>query len=149
MYIDATTGYVTLPQGAQISRGVNNNGALAILGTAASSHFNYSTAEDTYIRGGKTTSNVIINDTGNSTVIDGNTSVVLQTAGVDRIGLGAAGNIALFGHSTFGGGVNVIGIANRTTAPTTNPTLGGLLYVEAGALKYRGSSGTVTNIANA
>ena len=149
LYIDATTGYVTLPQGAQISRGVNNNGALAILGTAASSHFNYSTAEDTYIRGGKTTSNVIINDTGNSTVIDGNTSVVLQTNGVDRIGLGAAGNIALFGHSTFGGGVNVIGITNRTTAPTTNPTLGGLLYVEAGALKYRGSSGTVTNIANA
>jgi hypothetical protein len=33
--------------------------------------------------------------------------------------------------------------------PTTNTTGGGLLYVESGALKYRGSSGTVTTIANA
>jgi hypothetical protein len=47
---------------------------------------------------------------------------------------------------SFGGGVGVIGIANATTAPTTNPTGGGVLYVEAGALKYRGSSGTVTTI---
>lgn len=35
------------------------------------------------------------------------------------------------------------------TVPTANPTGGGVLYVEAGALKYRGSSGTVTTIANA
>jgi len=35
------------------------------------------------------------------------------------------------------------------TAPTVNPVGGGNLYVEAGALKYRGSSGTVTTIANA
>jgi hypothetical protein len=34
-------------------------------------------------------------------------------------------------------------------APTSNPTTGGYLYVESGALKYRGSSGTVTTIANA
>jgi hypothetical protein len=34
------------------------------------------------------------------------------------------------------------------TAPAT-PTGGGILYVESGALKYKGSSGTVTPIANA
>lgn len=39
-------------------------------------------------------------------------------------------------------------IAN-VTAPSNNPTGGGLLYVESGALKYRGSSGTVTTIAAA
>ena len=33
------------------------------------------------------------------------------------------------------------------TAPSANLTGGGILYVEAGALKYRGSSGTVTTIA--
>jgi hypothetical protein len=33
--------------------------------------------------------------------------------------------------------------------PTSNPSGGGFLYVESGALKYRGSSGTVTTIANA
>jgi hypothetical protein len=67
-------------------------------------------------------------------------------------------NVAMFGHDgnvgigttdQFGGGVKVVGLANATTAPSTNPTGGGVLYVESGALKYRGSSGTVTTIANA
>lgn len=49
----------------------------------------------------------------------------------------------------FGGGVGVIGITNATTLPTTNPVGGGVIYAEAGALKYRGSSGTVTVIAPA
>ena len=47
---------------------------------------------------------------------------------------------------SFGGGYGCLFIANRTTAPTTNPVGGGLLYAEAGALKWRGSSGTVTII---
>jgi hypothetical protein len=38
-------------------------------------------------------------------------------------------------------------IANTTGAPAANPTGGGYLYVEAGAIKYRGSSGTVTTLA--
>ena len=59
------------------------------------------------------------------------------------------GNVALFGTGSFGSGSQVLFIANRTTAPTTNPTGGGILYVESGALKYRGSSGTVTTIATA
>ena len=36
-----------------------------------------------------------------------------------------------------------------STAPAANSEVGGYLYVEAGALKFRGSSGTVTTIANA
>lgn len=43
---------------------------------------------------------------------------------------------------------SVVFIPNAT-APTANPVAGGYLYVEAGALKYRGSSGTVTTIAPA
>ena len=39
-------------------------------------------------------------------------------------------------------------IANGT-APSANPSGGGVLYVEAGALKYKGSSGTVTTLASA
>jgi len=35
------------------------------------------------------------------------------------------------------------------TAPSANLTGGGILFVEAGALKYRGSSGTVTTLGNA
>lgn len=53
-----------------------------------------------------------------------------------------------FGFNGFsiGSGQGVIFVANATTAPTTNPTGGGILYVESGALKYRGSSGTVTTL---
>lgn len=48
--------------------------------------------------------------------------------------------------TSFGSGSGVMFIANATTVPTTNPSAGGILYVEAGALKYRGSSGTVTTL---
>lgn len=44
---------------------------------------------------------------------------------------------------------SVISMKNATTSPTTNPTAGGIIYIEAGALKYRGSAGTVTTIAPA
>jgi hypothetical protein len=40
-------------------------------------------------------------------------------------------------------------MANAGTVPSSNPSGGGVLYVESGALKYRGSSGTVTTLANA
>jgi hypothetical protein len=36
-------------------------------------------------------------------------------------------------------------IANCTSVPAT-PTGGGALYVEAGALKYKGSGGTITTL---
>jgi hypothetical protein len=62
--------------------------------------------------------------------------------------LDSSGNLGL-GVTSFGtSAAKVIGIANGT-APTTSPAGMGQLYVEGGALKYRGSSGTVTTIANA
>lgn len=48
-----------------------------------------------------------------------------------------------------GSGAGAIGIGDATTVPSTNPTAGGVLYSQAGALKWRGSSGTVTTIAAA
>jgi hypothetical protein len=56
-----------------------------------------------------------------------------------------------FGSTTgaFGSGDGVIGIRNATTNPSTNPANGGVLYADAGALKWRGSGGTVTTIAPA
>lgn len=50
---------------------------------------------------------------------------------------------------TFGGASGAFGIANAETLPTSNPTGGGILYVEGGALRWRGSSGTDTLIASA
>lgn len=42
-----------------------------------------------------------------------------------------------------------IEMQNASVVPSTNPTGGGVIYVEGGALKYRGSGGTVTTIAPA
>jgi hypothetical protein len=71
-------------------------------------------------------------------------------ATITRGSLLTTGNIQ-FGATSLqiGGGAGVIGITNAVTNPTTNPTGGGVLYVNAGALTWRGSSGTVTVIAPA
>lgn len=63
------------------------------------------------------------------------------TAGAGDVALAAAGAI------TIAPGTHVF-IAN-VTAPAGTPTGGGYLYVEAGALKFKGSGGTVTTIAPA
>lgn len=65
----------------------------------------------------------------------------------DRVILDVSGNL-LVGLTTAGTtAAKTIQIANGT-APTANVT-GGQLYVESGALKFRGSSGTITTIAAA
>jgi hypothetical protein len=76
------------------------------------------------------------NDTGFETV------VVFQRPA-------AGGNIGFRTASQFGAGQGVIAIANAAVAPSVNPAGAGILYVEGGALKYRGSNGTVTVIARA
>ena len=61
----------------------------------------------------------------------------------------AGGNIGFGVTSQFGAGQGVIAIANAAIAPSVNPAGGGILYVEDGALKYRGSDGAITTIAPA
>jgi hypothetical protein len=83
----------------------------------------------------------------------GGTNIAIRT-GANPCLLGGevthAANTSLGGGTgSYGGGAKVIFIANATTNPSTNPSGGGVLYVDSGALKYRGSSGTVTTIANA
>lgn len=61
---------------------------------------------------------------------------------------GTIGNIGLCTSSvanwqSMDGGVF---IANAAVVPSGNPSGGGFLYVEGGALKYRGSSGTITTV---
>ncbi len=52
-----------------VARGNGVDGTARFLGTIHSSHFNYSTAENTHIRGGKVGSAVFINDTHNGNVL--------------------------------------------------------------------------------
>lgn len=44
------------------------------------------------------------------------------------------------------GGKGVLAVRNTAKVPTTSPEHGGVLYVEEGALKYKGSAGTVTTL---
>jgi hypothetical protein len=73
-----------------------------------------------------------------------------NSAKQDLLLLGAASqNLGVAAFNSFGGGTKVMGIPNAGTVPTSNPASGGVLYVTAGALTYRGSSGTVTTVAPA
>jgi len=66
-------------------------------------------------------------------------------------GSGLDGNVALVTNSVanWQSMERGIFIGDALTNPTGNPTGGGFLFVEAGALKWRGSSGTITTIAAA
>lgn len=88
-----------------------------------------------------------IKNTGNGValVIRGHTT---QTADIAQI-QDSAGTV-LWRVMASGGvrSAGVLTLDNQASAPAT-PTAGGVLYVESGALKYKGSSGTVTTIAPA
>lgn len=109
-------------------------------------------------------------DVGGNVNINSGNATSMGTAGAVHVTLGGVGvsgtrsffqvsqfdafgsiqpNIVLGNTASLGGGEGVIFIANATTVPSSNPTGGGILYVTAGALTYRGSGGTVTTIAPA
>lgn len=71
---------------------------------------------------------------------------IAMSSGVGLInGDFSSGNVGL-STIDYGGGVGVLAIADATTAPASTPTGGGIIYVESGALKYKGTSGTVTTL---
>jgi hypothetical protein len=86
---------------------------------------------------------------GTNGIINSVIDTIFQANTTERMRITNGGNVGIGTADQFGGGVKVVGLTNATTAPASNPTGGGVLYVESGALKYRGSSGTVTTIANA
>lgn len=77
------------------------------------------------------------------TQVEGLATDTLIRASSNRLALCAPNSFSL---AHWGGGVGVVFVGNATTAPTTNPVGGGIIYAEAGALKYRGTSGTVTTL---
>jgi hypothetical protein len=75
---------------------------------------------------------------------EGGSPVALLTPG----GTLRANNMQV-GAPGMGGAARALGIENAATVPGSTPTTGGVLYAEAGALKWRGSSGPITPIAPA
>ena len=80
----------------EVTRGTGLNGTAAFMGTTNTSHFNYSAAEDTYIRGGLANSKVFVNDisSGNVSIAAGGGSVGIGTASPGAK-LHIAGNIKI------------------------------------------------------
>lgn len=124
-----TTGYVPAPTGTSsmtVDRGATTNFASLAVATAGTQQWVVGLRNDS------------TNDLKIVDVADGTVAATFERRAT-------ASNIQLLsGTKSFGGGIGVVGITSASTVPTTNPTGGGILYVEAGALKYRGSSGTVT-----
>jgi len=82
---------------------------------------------------------------------DASDNILIGDTGANQpLGLQGA-NAWFFGSSGpgFGGGSLVIGITNASVIPSSNPSGGGILYAQGGALRWRGSAGTVTTIAPA
>lgn len=85
------------------------------------------------------------------TAVSGDLTFNTNNAGTlaTRMRITPDGSVGFNTATEFGSGVGVIGIKDAATVPTTNPAGGGVLYAQGGALKWRGSSGTVTTIAAA
>lgn len=75
-------------------------------------------------------------------------NVTLGPGFIARRASASASSVSL-NTTSLGGGIGVVALGNAPTVPASNPTGGGVLYAEAGALKWRGSSGTVTVVAPA
>lgn len=87
------------------------------------------------------------NDPNTGIYSQGADSIGFATNGAERMRVNSAGNIILGPGAGAGGGARCIAMDNAGTVPNANPASGGVLYAEAGALKWRGSSGTVTTLA--
>ena len=109
--------------------------------SAAQAYFGIESSSGTGILGSGSAYSMVLTTASTNPLIFG-------TNGAERARIDSSGNLGL-GVSSFGtSAAKVLGLANAT-APSSSPAGMGQLYVEGGALKFRGSSGTVTTIAPA
>jgi len=140
----ATIGEVTISTAAQfVVKGNTDRVQAAVIGNSTQT----SNLQEWQNSGGTVLASV--SQTGTLATTGGVNTLLLRSTvdSVTTIYLAGSRNVQ-FASATpsVGGGAGVLGIANATTVPSSNPTGGGILYVESGALKYRGSSGTITTL---
>ena len=128
--------YIGYSSGSAITTGVNN---IAI--GFASGAYSTSQSYELFINS--------IDRSNRAGDIAGSIIYGVQAAAPEDQTLTFNASVAIGGAASLGGGKGVAFIANANTVPTTDPSGGGILYVESGALKFRGSSGTITTIASA
>ena len=139
------TLFQTATTNSQTILGILPNGTSQISGLTA---YNNSTPTSGTSIGFLTTSTqmrLAVEDAGG-----GYLPLVIRNGGNVRAVIETDSSIALCATAgSYGGGVGMVYIANRTTGPSSNPSGGGILYAESGALKWRGSGGTTTTVAPA
>lgn len=91
----------------------NSTGSLYLAGTTYPSIFHFSLSEDTYIRGGKDGSNVIINDIPNGNIRMGNTTTSVGINIAPRATLDVNGDMAMKKFVTITNASNTITSFNR------------------------------------
>lgn len=128
---------------------LTGTGAAIRVGTSTSSQIVFATAIGTgYDRFSITTQGTITWGNSDSALV---TTLYLDTTNRLKTNatLALGGGLRVGGATTEGSGVGTVSINNASTVPTASNASGGILYVEGGALKFRGSSGTITTIAAA
>ncbi|WP_417821256.1 hypothetical protein [Terasakiella sp.] len=121
------------------------------LGIGTTSPLKWSSGTNVEINGGASNANLML--TNNATGSGTNNGGLIQHDGADLwLWNAEAGNLYLGTNSQIKAKISAAGnfdVNNTTSVPASNNTGGGTLYSSAGALVWRGSSGTITVLANA
>lgn len=96
--------------------------------------------------------NYAMGSDGSTLAVNGPSELALGAGGLFSGGsvmedIGTTGVQLASRTQSFGGGTGVVGIANATGAPSSNPSGGGIVYENSGILTHRGSGGTITEVA--
>ena len=108
-------GMSTSSAALSVARGTGTDGTAAFFGTTNTSHFNYSTDENTYIRGGKSNSKLFLNDYGGQVTVGTTVTGTAQMYIVDHQTGAAANGLSILqtttntGNETYGLALNVNG----------------------------------------
>ena len=120
-----------------------------IRATQASSATNSGTLEFSTADAGSLQPTTFMDETGKWSF---QSSLIGEVFSIDPEGVfaGSTSGILSMGINTpdLGSGVGVLAVGNAAAPPSTTPIGGGVIFVDGGALKYIGSSGTTTTIAS-
>jgi hypothetical protein len=125
--------------------GSSNAAFVGLTGDTVAFAANRNFATGTFTSTSKATAFIYLTAAASDGFISMWTSGTNNNAGSEKMRIDKVGNVLVGTTSTATSSTGTIHIANGT-APSANLTGGGVLYVESGALKYRGSSGTVTTL---
>lgn len=155
-YLNVTTTLMTLTPDLAIGATPALSGAIRLTNTSgAIKGRNFANTADVPILAIDGSNQVVLGSTANGVILTAATGVDIYAASNVRLRLdGTTGNVntpaltsfGINGAPDLGGGVGVLAIKTAGTLPNANPVGGGVIYVDAGALKYRGSGGTVTTL---